>query len=127
MVFQCSCELFKVFGAGDLRIEAAVVGDVIAVAAAGAGFEQRRQIAMTYSQLIQIGNQPRSLLQIEVAIQLQPVSRPGNPQLQVLRDRVLSMTRHLGYRPLLTQREHDPLQVAVFRPLFQIERHLEPP
>ncbi len=76
-------ELLEVIGAGDLRIERAVVGDIVTVAAAGAGLEQRRQVAAAYPQFIQIGNQLRCLPQIEITIYLQRVSRPGDLQLHL--------------------------------------------
>ena len=74
-----STELLEVFRARNLRIKPAVVGDIVAVAAAGTGLEQRRQVAMAYPQLVEVRYKLRCPFQVEVTIQLQAVSRPRNP------------------------------------------------
>ena len=81
-----------------------MLDDVITVTAAGAGLEQRRQIAVAYSQLIQIGYQSRCLPQIEITVQLQPVSRSRDPQFHTLRGFAPGRARHAQHRPLLAQR-----------------------
>ena len=76
--FSACGERLELLARRDLRIEAVVVGDIVAMAAPGARLEDGGEIAVADAKLVEVGNQLRRLPQVEVAVQLQPVGRAWN-------------------------------------------------
>ena len=59
--------------AAELRIERAVIDDVIAVQAAGTGFQKRRRVEMRDAERFQIRHDARGIVEAEVLAQLQAI------------------------------------------------------
>ena len=76
----------------ELRIEAVEVDDVVAVGRAGARHGQRRGVHMTYAERGEIRHDPARIVEPEVLVELQPVSRARH-------DRVGAMANPGNCRP----------------------------
>ena len=117
-------ELLEVLGAGYFRVQAGVVGDVVAVPAAGPRLEQGREVAVADAELVQVGQQCLGLLEGEIAVHLQTVGRPRDPGANP------AALQELGAgaaRAFLAQRLQDAFQVGVAGPGLQVHRQFQAP
>ena len=75
MARELGCEALEILAAADLRVEGAVIDDVVTVAAAGASAQVWRAIDVTHAQRGEIRHQFGRPRKIEIAVQLQAVRR----------------------------------------------------
>jgi CBS-domain-containing membrane protein len=62
-------------GAAELRVERVVVGDVVAVGAAGAAAKARREVRVADAEGLEVGDERRHLVEAEHASELQAIGR----------------------------------------------------
>ncbi len=77
----------------DLRIQLIVVDDVVAVLAAGAGFQDGRGIAVADAELPKIGNQLARVFEAKIFVELQPVGGKRNRPLLLTGQPVKAFTQ----------------------------------
>ena len=77
VLVQGTDPLFVLFGGADLRVERAVIDDVVAVRAARPGLQVGRRIAVGDAQVVQIGHDRQRVAERESRVKLQAVGRFG--------------------------------------------------
>ena len=75
---QIRHEIMQVLVRADLRIEHAVVDDVVAVPASGPGFEHRRRVEMSDAERVQVWNERDGIAQSEAGVELKAIRGAGN-------------------------------------------------
>ena len=81
VTLECIDKALEVLAAADLRIEPAVVDDVVAMAASGTRAQIRRAVDVTHAEGVEIGDERGSVGKREVAVELQPVGRARDHEL----------------------------------------------
>ena len=73
-LLQALSEFGELFLRTDFGIEASVVGDIVAVHAAGVGHQERGGVAVCDPQIVQIRNYSRGLVKCKTQIELKAIS-----------------------------------------------------
>ena len=77
-LLQALCEFRKLFLGTNFRIEASVIGDVVAVRAAGMSHQERRGVAVGDSQIMQVSDHHGCLGKRKTLVELKTVGRTGD-------------------------------------------------